>query len=93
MTVVGSDNHEQFVPEVGTRGDGRGEGDASRGMRGSRPCGDGCCSAFRHRGGVAESIVNLAEFMKYGEKFEEKVQVVISGVFVTKRKQGRRESW
>ena len=45
------------------------------------------------RGGVTESIVDIAEFMKYGEKFEEKVQVVLRGVFVAKRKQGRRESW
>ena len=36
---------------------------------------------------------NFAGFMKYGDKFEEKVQVVLSGVFVTKRKQGRLESW
>ena len=38
-------------------------------------------------------MVNFAGFMKYGEKFEEKVQVVLSGVFVAKWKQGRRESW
>ena len=42
--VVGSYNHEEFVPEVSTGGDGRGEGDASRGMRGSRLCVEvGCC--------------------------------------------------
>ena len=45
------------------------------------------------RGGVTESIVSFAGFMKYGEKFEEKVQVVLSGVFVAKWKQGRLESW
>ena len=45
-----------------------------------------------NRGGVAE-IVNFAGFMKYGEKFEEKVQVILSEVFVTKRKHGRLESW
>ena len=38
------------------------------------------------RGGVTE-IVNFARFMKYGEKFEEKVQVVLRGVFVAKWKQ------
>ena len=38
-------------------------------------------------------VANFAGFMKYGEKFEENVQVVSSGVFVTKWKQGRRESW
>ena len=45
------------------------------------------------RGGVTESIVNFAEFMKYGEKFEKKVQVVLRGIFVAKWKQGRLESW
>ena len=29
-------------------------------------------------------MVNFAGFMKYGEKFEDEVQVVLSGVFVTK---------
>ena len=38
-------------------------------------------------------MMNFAGFLKYGEKFEEKVHVVLSGVFVAKRKQGRRESW
>ena len=89
---MGSYNHEEFVPEVSTGGDGRGEGDASRGMRGSRLCGEGCCCEFRNRGGVTE-MVNFAGFMKYGEKLEEKVQVVLKGVFVAKWKQGRRESW
>ena len=32
-------------------------------------------------------------FMKYGEMFEDKVQVFLSGVFVAKWNQGRRESW
>ena len=32
-------------------------------------------------------MVNFAWFMKYSEKFEEKVQVVLSGVFVTKPRQ------
>ena len=32
-------------------------------------------------------MVNFAGFMKYSEKFEEKVQVVLSGVFVTKPRQ------
>ena len=32
MTVVGSYNHEEFVPEVSTGGDGRGGGEASCGM-------------------------------------------------------------
>ena len=32
-------------------------------------------------------MVNFAGCMKYGEKFEEKVQVVLSGVFVTKPRQ------
>ena len=90
---MGSYNHDEFVSEESTGGDGRGGGEASCGMRGSRLCGDGCCCEFRHRGGVTESMVNFAWFMKYGEKFEEKVQVVLSGVFVTKRKQGRRETW
>ena len=31
-------------------------------------------------------MVNFAGFILYDEKFEEKVQVVLSGVFVTKRK-------
>ena len=63
-------------------------------MRGSMLCGEWCCCEFRDRGGVTESIVMLAGFMVYGaEKFEEKVQVVLRGVFVAKRKQGRRESW
>ena len=85
-------NHEEFVPEVGTGGDGRGGGEASCGMRGSRLCGEWCCCEFRHGGGVTE-MVNFARFMVYGEKFEEKAQVVLSGVFVAKWKQGRRESW
>ena len=38
--------------------------------------------------GVSE-MVNFAGFMKYGEKFEEKVQVVLSGVFVTKVEAGQ----
>ena len=38
-------------------------------------------------------MVNFAGFMVYDEKLEEKVQVVLRGVFVTKRMQGRRESW
>ena len=29
-------------------------------------------------------MVNFAGFMKYGEKYEEEVQVVLSGVFGTK---------
>ena len=37
-------------------------------------------------------MVNFAGFMKYCEKFEEKVQVVLSGVFVAKWKHGRRKS-
>ena len=44
------------------------------------------------RGGVIE-IVNFAGFMKYGEKFKEKVQVVFSGVFVAKWKHDTREGW
>ena len=32
-------------------------------------------------------MVNFAGYMKYSEKFEEKVQVVLSGVFVTKPRQ------
>ena len=91
-TVVWSYNHEEFVPEVSTRGDGRGGGEASCGMRGSRLCGEWCCCEFRHRVGVT-AMVDFAGFMKYCEKFEEKVQVVLSGVFVTKRKQRRLESW
>ena len=89
---MGIYNHVEFVPEVGTGGDGRGEDDASRGMRGSRLCGEGCCCEFRHRGGVTE-MVKFAWFMKYSQKFEKKVQVLLRGVFVAKRKQGRRESW
>ena len=54
--------------------------------------GRGVLLRISSRGGVTE-MVNFAEFMKYGEKFEEKVQVVLRGVFVAKRKQGRRESW
>ena len=38
-------------------------------------------------------MVNFAGFMKYAEKLEEKVHVVLSRVFVAKWKQGRRESW
>ena len=38
-------------------------------------------------------MVNFAWFMKYGEKFEDKVQVVLRGIFVAKWKQGRLESW
>ena len=34
-------------------------------------------------------MVNFAGYTKYGEKFEEKVQVFLSGVFVTKGKQGQ----
>ena len=85
-------NHEEFVPEVSAGGDGRGGGEASCGMRVHRLCGEGCCCKFRHRGGVTE-MVTFAGFMKYGEKFEEKVQVVLRGVFVAKWKQRRRESW
>ena len=33
---MGSYNHEEFVPEVSTGGDGRGGGEASCGMSGSR---------------------------------------------------------
>ena len=47
MTVVGSYKHEEFVPEVNTGGDGRGEGKASCGMRGSRLCKEGCCCELR----------------------------------------------
>ena len=79
---MGSYNHEEFVPEM-RGGDGRGEGEASCCMRGSRLCGEGCCCEFRHRGGAIE-MVNFAGFMAYDEKFEEKVQVVLSGVFVAK---------
>jgi len=82
---VWSSKHEEFVPEVSTGGDGRCECEASRGMRGSRLCGEGCYCEFRHRGGVTESIVNFAGFMVYGEEeFEEKAQVVWSGSFVAK---------
>ena len=76
---MGSYNHEEFGPEVSTCGDGRGGGEASCGMRGCRLCGEGCCCEFRHRGGVTE-MVNFAGFMKYVEKLEEKVQVVLSGI-------------
>ena len=77
---MGNYNHEEFVPEVSTGGDGGGECDASRGIKGSRLRGEGCCCELRHRGGVTE-MVNFAGFMKYGEKLEEKVQVVLSEVF------------
>ena len=33
-------NHDEFVSEESTGGDGRGGGEASRGMRGSRLCGE-----------------------------------------------------
>ena len=65
-------NHDGFVSEESTGGDDIGEGDASRGMRVSRLCGEGCCCEFSHRGGVTE-MVNFAGFMVYDEKFEEKV--------------------
>ena len=91
-TVVGSYNHDEFVSEKSTGGDGRGGGEASCCVGGSRLCEEGCCCEFRHGGGVTE-MVNFAGFMKYCEKFEEKVQVVLSGVFVAKWKHGRRESW
>ena len=37
----------------------------------------------------AEKMVNFARFMKYGEKFEEKAQVVLSEVFGTKLSESR----
>ena len=46
---MGSYNHDEFVPEVSTGGDGRGGGDASCDMRGSRLCGEVCCSNFESR--------------------------------------------
>ena len=44
---MGIYNHEEFVTEVSAGGDGRGESDASRGMRGSRLCGEVCCCELR----------------------------------------------
>ena len=74
-------------------GDGRGGGDASMRHERKQAMWRGVLLRTSNRGGVTESIVNFAGFMKYGETFEEKVQVVLRGVFVAKWKQGRRESW
>ena len=43
-----------------------------------------CFRELQHRGVVTEIIVHFAGFMVYDEKFEEKVQVDWSGIFVAK---------
>ena len=44
---MGNYNHDEFVSEESAGGDGRGGGDASSGMRGSRLCGEVCCCELR----------------------------------------------